>query len=97
MTLDDIRAFATANPEDFAEYLLADGWRWGNSEIAGYFDRMYATNLRDKFAIAALPACLDRDYGNDWGKSGSRHKVLAAHSAYAIADAMMAARKEPEA
>ena len=93
MTIDDIRKFADSNPEDFAEYLLADGWRWGNSEIAGYFDRMYAANLRDKFAIAALPAFL----GAHPLKGPLDHLTIAANASYLMADDMMAARKEPEA
>lgn len=48
--------------------------------------------LRDWFAGQALAWCVDQNYGNDWGKSGVKHLPHAAAKAYAIADAMLAAR-----
>ncbi|MEK1931465.1 MAG: hypothetical protein AAAC47_17145 [Pararhizobium sp.] len=53
-------------------------------------------DMRDFFAAQALPWALERDYGNDWGdkgKKGKKHIPLAAAKAYAIADAMIEARK----
>ena len=93
MTLDDIRKFAHSNPEDFAEYLLADGWRWSNPAAAAHFERKYAQTLRDQFAIAALPDCLAQEYNLDWGERGDQHARSSALSAYQIADAMMAVRE----
>ena len=49
--------------------------------------------LRDWFAGQALPEALARDYGNDWGKSGTEFLQLAAARAYKIADAMLAQRE----
>lgn len=50
--------------------------------------------LRDWFAGQALGYALDRDYGNDWGRSGRDHMPRAAAHAYQIADAMLAAREQ---
>lgn len=50
-------------------------------------------SLRDHFAGQALPWALNQDFLNDWGKSGAKHIPLAAAKAYAVADAMIAARK----
>lgn len=49
-------------------------------------------SLRDWFAGQALGHALSRDYGNDWGKAGSEHVTRACRHAYAIADALLAAR-----
>ena len=49
--------------------------------------------LRDWFAGQALPYALDRDYGNEWRKSGTKFPPLAAAEAYRIADAMLAERE----
>lgn len=48
--------------------------------------------LRDRFAMAALPDCLAQSYGNDWGKEGKEFLPLVVRRAYRIADAMMAER-----
>ena len=44
------------------------------------------TTLRDQFAMAALPAVMD--------KVGGFHPTLHAEDAYRVADAMLEARKE---
>lgn len=50
------------------------------------------TALRDEFAMAALPAMLEEKFKTDHWNNGWRAEV--AQEAYAIADAMMACRKE---
>jgi hypothetical protein len=69
--------------------------------INGYVDsfgsvkqKSEGLSLRDYFAGKAMSWALSKDYGNDWGHSGKQHAPRAAANAYAIADAMLKARKE---
>lgn len=50
------------------------------------------TSERDRFAAAALPSCMESDYGLDWGKANERWPEKVAAKAYRVADAMMAER-----
>lgn len=49
--------------------------------------------LRDWFAGQALSHALSQEYGNDWGRMGREFLPRAAKQAYAIADALLAARQ----
>ena len=48
--------------------------------------------LRDWFAGQALISLDNAHHGNDWGTGGKEHGPICARKAYAIADAMLAAR-----
>lgn len=78
--IDDIRKFAHSNRDAFLDFLFEDGFG--------------PANLRDQFAIAALPACLTA-----LGEipKGVDPCPIVARTSYLTADAMMAARKEIEA
>ncbi len=52
--------------------------------------------LLDYFAGQALAACVDHDYGNDWGKRGKEYPALVARRAYTIAAAMLNERQSCE-
>jgi hypothetical protein len=43
-----------------------------------------------------LAACVDHDYGNDWGKRGKEYPALVARRAYTIAAAMLNERQSCE-
>ena len=90
MTIDDIRAFAHSNTDAFLDFLFEEG----PASVAEHLEKKYAADLRDKFAIAALPAFLasPREL-----PPGSDAFAVVSRAAYLTADAMMAARKEPAA
>jgi hypothetical protein len=92
MTIDDIRKFAHSNREAFLDFLFEDGF--GPASVAEHLERKYTQTLRDQFAIAALPACLTALAEIPKGVDLC---PIVARTSYLVADAMMAARKEPEA
>jgi len=71
-----------SNPPAFPTHPDGDG----HSDYAGM-------TLRDWFAGQALVSLATTNHGNDWGLSGKEHGPICARKAYAIADAMLAARE----
>jgi hypothetical protein len=75
------------NPPAFPQHpsaMVASERVWGDPGMS----------LRDWFAGQALAGLAAVDHGNDWGRAGKGHGPACARMAYAIADAMLAARKE---
>lgn len=93
MSIDDIRAFASRDPEAFRQMLLEDGWRWDKATMALHFQKKYAQTLRDQFAIAALPGLIAQAEAVNSDGWSWRTGTLAG-DAYAFADDMLAARGE---
>lgn len=62
------------------------------SEGMGLSMRDPGMTLRDWFAGQALVSLANEHHGNDWGPGGIEHGPRCARKAYAIADAMLAAR-----
>jgi hypothetical protein len=51
-------------------------------------------SLRDDFAAAALPYCLERDCPRGWQRGSQEHHEQAVAEAYLIADAAIAEREK---